>query len=87
MAYGCGMDVSLEQSRLRLVDGKGRHDWDAKVSSKQDALIAWFKGLDLPLDARLRPSCSRNLKICSRDHLWQAATIYQSQTFSRHYAT
>ena len=49
MEYYCGIDVSLEQSSLCVVDAKGRIVREAKVPSERDALIAWFQGLDLPL--------------------------------------
>ncbi len=49
MEYFCGIDVSLEQSSLCVVDGQGRIVREAKVLSERDALMAWFQGLDLPL--------------------------------------
>ncbi len=49
LEYSCGIDVSLEQSSLCLVDGKGRIVREAKVPSERDALITWFQDLDLPL--------------------------------------
>jgi transposase len=49
MEYFCGIDVSLEQSSVCVVDAKGRIVPEAKVPSERDALIAWFRRLDLPL--------------------------------------
>jgi transposase len=49
MEYFCGIDVSLEQSSLCVVDAKGRIVREAKVPSERDALISWFQALDLPL--------------------------------------
>ena len=49
MDYYCGIDVSLEQSSVCVVDAKGRIVREAKVLSEPDALIAWFRSLDLPL--------------------------------------
>ena len=49
MAYCCGIDVSLEQSGVCVVDGKGRIVCEAKVLSGREALTAWFRGLNLPL--------------------------------------
>ena len=49
MDYYCGIDVSLEQSSVCVVDAKGRIVREAKVLSEPDALIAWFRSLNLPL--------------------------------------
>ena len=49
MEYYCGIDVSLEQSSLCVVDAKGQIVREAKVPSERDALIARFQDLDLPL--------------------------------------
>lgn len=49
MDYYCGIDVSLEQSSVCVVNAKGRIVREAKVPSEPEALIAWFRGLDLPL--------------------------------------
>jgi transposase len=49
MDYYCGIDVSLEQSSVCVVDAKGRIVREATVLSEPEALIAWFRGLDLPL--------------------------------------
>ena len=49
MDYFGGIDVSLEQSSVCVVDAKGRIVQEAKVPSEPEALIAWFRDLDLPL--------------------------------------
>jgi len=49
MDYYCGIDVSLEQLSVCVVDAKGRIVREAKVPSEPEALIAWFRNLDLPL--------------------------------------
>ena len=49
MEYHCGIDVSLEQSSVCVVDERGKVLQEAKVPSEPEALIAWFKGLDFPL--------------------------------------
>ena len=49
MEYYCGIDVSLEQSSVCVVDAEGSIMREATVASDPDALIAWFSDLDLPL--------------------------------------
>ncbi len=49
MAYYCGIDVSLEQSSVCVVDAGGLIVRDATVVSDPDALIAWFLSLDFQL--------------------------------------
>jgi transposase len=49
MEYYAGIDVSLEQSSVCVVDGQGRIVREAKVASEPEALIGWFAGLGLEL--------------------------------------
>ena len=49
MSHYCGIDVSLEQSSVCIVDEKGKIVHEAKVLSEPDALVAFFLSLDLPL--------------------------------------
>src|SRR3712207_287107 len=44
-----GIDVSLELSSVCVVDAAGRILREAKVASEPEALIGWFRGLDLEL--------------------------------------
>lgn len=49
MEYYAGIDVSLEQSSVCVVDGEGRIVREAKVASEREALIDWFMGLGFSL--------------------------------------
>src|SRR4051794_35746525 len=44
-----GIDVSLEQSRICVVDATGRIVREAKVASEPEALVDFFRRLGLPL--------------------------------------
>ena len=50
MYHYAGIDVSLEQSAVCVVDGTGRIVREAKVASEPAALIAWFGSLATPLE-------------------------------------
>src|SRR5579884_1371122 len=52
MDHYVGIDVSLEQSSVCVVDAGGRIVREAKVASAPEALVQFLKGLALPL-ARL----------------------------------
>src|SRR4051794_3070578 len=49
MDHYAGIDVSLEQSSACVVDATGRIVREAKVASEPAALIAFLRGLNLPL--------------------------------------
>ena len=49
MDHFAGIDVSLEQSSVCVVDATGRIVREAKVASEPEALITFLRGLTLPL--------------------------------------
>jgi transposase len=49
MEHYAGIDVSLEQSSVCVVDASGRIIREAKVASEAGALMQFFKDLALPL--------------------------------------
>lgn len=50
MTHYAGIDVSLEDSSVCIVDGAGKIVREAKVASEPEALIAWFGSLGLPME-------------------------------------
>ena len=51
MDHYAGIDVSLEQSSVCVVDAAGRIVREAKVASEPEALIGFLGGLPLPAGA------------------------------------
>src|SRR3990172_13122397 len=49
MEHYAGVDVSLEQSSVCVVDADGQIVREAKVASEPEALISWFGSLGLQL--------------------------------------
>jgi transposase len=49
MDHFAGIDVSLEQSSVCVVDATGRIVREAKVASEPEALIAWFAAHGTPM--------------------------------------
>jgi predicted NBD/HSP70 family sugar kinase len=49
MQHYAGIDVSLEQSSICIVDETGRIAREAKVASAPDALVSVLRVLKLPL--------------------------------------
>ena len=47
MGYFAGIDVSLEESSVCVVDGEGRLVREVKVSSEPEALVAFLGNLGL----------------------------------------
>ena len=49
MEHYAGIDVSLKQSSLCVVDATGRIVREAKIASEPEALIGWLADFGLPL--------------------------------------
>ena len=49
MDYYAGIDVSLKESSVCVVDGSGKIVCEAKVASEPELLITWFGELGLEL--------------------------------------
>jgi hypothetical protein len=45
--YYAGIDVSLEQSSVCIVDATGKIVWEAKVASGPQALVRFFSQLEV----------------------------------------
>src|SRR2546430_10694732 len=50
MNYYAGIDVSLKESSVCVLDAKGKVIREAKVASEPEALIAWFAQLGLAME-------------------------------------
>lgn len=50
MEHYAGIDVSLEQSSVCVVDARGRIVREAKVASDPAALVEWFRGLGVTVE-------------------------------------
>jgi hypothetical protein len=58
MEHHAGIDVSLEQSSVRVVDGTGRIVREAKVPSEPEALVRFLHQLGLPATSPATTSTS-----------------------------
>lgn len=58
MEYYAGLDVSLEETAICVVDGTGRIVKKARAASEPDALAAALNQLDLPLERIGLEACS-----------------------------
>ena len=58
MKYFAGLDVSLEETAICVVDEAGQIVKEARAASEPEALVALFSALGLPLDALGLEACS-----------------------------
>ena len=49
MEHYAGIDLSLESSSVCVVDATGRVVREAKIASEPEALVGWFRQLDVDL--------------------------------------
>lgn len=58
MTYFAGLDVSLEETAICVVDDRGQIIKELRAASEPPALIAALTGLDLPLERIGLEACS-----------------------------
>ena len=58
MKYFAGLDVSLEETTVCVVDEEGRIVREARVASEPAALVAFLRGLGLALERVGLEACS-----------------------------
>ena len=58
MGYYAGLDVSLEETAVCVVDGEGAIVKEARVASEPAALIGFFGRLDLKIERIGLEACS-----------------------------
>src|SRR5215217_7879460 len=70
MNYYAGLDVSLEETAICVVDGSGLIVKEVRAASEPEALIAALKAIDVPLERIGLEACS--LTAWLHDGLWGA---------------
>ena len=70
MNYYAGLDVSLEETAICVVDGSGLIVKEVRAASEPEALIAALKSIDVPLERIGLEACS--LTAWLHDGLWGA---------------
>ena len=58
MKHFAGLDVSLEETAICVVDEEGRIVKEARVASEPEALVAFFRGLGLAVERIGLEACS-----------------------------
>lgn len=58
MNYHAGLDVSLEETAICIIDDEGRIVREARVASEPDALVAFFNALGMTMKRVGLESCS-----------------------------
>ena len=52
MGYFAGLDVSLEETAICVVDAAGRIVREARVASEPEALVAFFEACGMAMEGR-----------------------------------
>jgi transposase len=58
MSYFAGLDVSLEETAICIIDDEGRIVREARVASEPDALVAFFNALGMTMERVGLEACS-----------------------------
>ena len=64
MKHFAGLDVSLDETTVCVVDATGRIVREAKVASEPEALVDFFRRLGLPLARVGLEACSLSAWLC-----------------------
>ena len=64
MAYFVGLDVSVKETSICIVDDAGKIVKEAKVASEPEALVCFFKELGVPVGSS-SPRCGGGPGWCS----------------------
>src|SRR3954468_4160729 len=80
MEHFAGIDVSLKDSSICVIDAAGRIVREAKVASEPEALVAWFRGLGfavtrIGLEAGVGLGTPGNLTIQLLELLFKALSV------------
>ena len=58
MEYFAGLDVSLEETAICIVDGTGHIVREARVASEPEALVSFFRGCGMTMERVGLEACS-----------------------------
>jgi len=70
MEHFAGIDVSLEQSSVCVVDGTGSIVCETKVTSEPEALVRFFRGLEIGVTRIGLEAGLVDVKVCAVNEIW-----------------